>query len=160
MRTLLLSAVLYLLGVALVLLFRPTLMFHKDGRWKEFGTVSHLHTVFPFWMFCILWAIMSYIITFLLVGEYKEVKVAAGVVSASASGALLQETEPPEDLVQPLPTKQRKNSTAPPANTGANTMKPGYYILDKRELKRSGVPKYIYIGDAPPDVDDVPVDTD
>ena len=66
-----------------------------------------------------------------------------------AAAATLRETEPPEDLVQPLPSKKRGKATAVAATTPANTgnMKPGYYILDTKELKKTGVPKYIYVGD-------------
>ncbi len=75
MRVLLVSTILYLLGVAAILFLRPAPMFHEDGRWKEFG----LHgdsgtTLFPVWLFCIVWALTSYFITRVLVSE--------GVVSA------------------------------------------------------------------------------
>ena len=136
MRTLLLSAILYLLGVALVLFFRPRLMFHEDGRWKEFGTVSPDHTVFPFWLFCILWAAVAYLISVLGTGEFTDPK------------RLLTPTEPPEDLVVPLPPKTRNR---PLKIDDAGDMAPGYYVLNTKELKRTGVPKYIYMGEeAPP----------
>ena len=58
---LLLSCFLYLLGVVAILYFKPYLMFDKEGNWKEFSlTLSEKHTWFPFWLFCILWAILSY----------------------------------------------------------------------------------------------------
>jgi len=60
---LLLSCFLYLLGVVAVLYFKPYLMFDSEGNWKEFSlTLSEKHTWFPFWLFCILWAILSYAI--------------------------------------------------------------------------------------------------
>jgi hypothetical protein len=38
-------------------------MFDSEGNWKEFSlTLSEKHTWFPFWLFCILWAILSYAI--------------------------------------------------------------------------------------------------
>lgn len=36
-------------------------MFNEDGSWKEFGIYnSEKHTWFPVWLFCIIWAILSY----------------------------------------------------------------------------------------------------
>lgn len=61
MRVLLFSALLYLGGVTLVLFLKPKLMFNDDGSWKEFGLYSSdKHTWFPVWLFCIVWAIVSY----------------------------------------------------------------------------------------------------
>ena len=38
-------------------------MFDKKGKWKEFGFLSNeRYTWFPFWLFCILWSILSYAI--------------------------------------------------------------------------------------------------
>ena len=135
MRTLLLAAILYLIGIIILLLLRPSLMFDEQGNWKEFGTVSKGHTLFPFWLFCIVWAIVSYVISLLLVGEFK-----AGVSVYEASPM-----ETPEDLVPVLPTKTKgKNTTKIDAHAN---MKPGYYMLDAKELKRTGIPKYLYVGE-------------
>ena len=61
MRVLLVSCFFYLLGVVILLYFKPSFMFDKDGMWKEFGLVqSEKHTWFPVWLFCIVWAIISY----------------------------------------------------------------------------------------------------
>ena len=37
-------------------------MFTPDGEWKEFGIGkgNDTYTTFPFWMFCIVWAFISY----------------------------------------------------------------------------------------------------
>lgn len=150
MRTLLLSGVLYLLGISVVLLIRPTLMFTQDGTWKEFGTISTEHTVFPFWMFCVVWAIVSYILVLFIVGGEGGAVVTAAAVSRAVSSPLIP-TEPPEDLVTPLPTKtkHKKNSEI---HSEYGSMKPGYYVLDKRAVKETGTPKYIYVGKAPPSV--------
>ena len=60
---LLLTCFFYLLGVVIILYFKPELMFDKDGAWKEFGlTLNEKHTWFPFWLFAILWAMISYAI--------------------------------------------------------------------------------------------------
>ena len=142
MRTLLLSAILYLLGVAIILFFRPKLMFHEDGRWREFGFGVKEKTVFPFWLFCIVWAIVSYLLTMAFVDEHR------GGHGAHSRVPILKETETPDDLLMPLPlkTKSRAKATEVEGN-----MKPGYYVLDKRALKEKGVPNYIYVGEDPSD---------
>ena len=63
MRVLLYSALLYLSGVVLILFLKPTIMFNEDGSWKEFGlTNSAKYTWFPVWLFCIVWALISFAI--------------------------------------------------------------------------------------------------
>ena len=62
MKVLLFSLVLYLIGIAAILYTRPRLMFNHDGSWKEFGMGDDTTTRFPIWMFCILWAVVSYAI--------------------------------------------------------------------------------------------------
>jgi hypothetical protein len=152
MRVLLLSAILYLTGVALVLFLRPKLMFHPDGRWKEFGTGTADHTIFPFWLFCVLWGVLSYLITSLFVTE--PIGATAATATAAATGASpqlsLRETEPPEDLVMPLPPKTRgRNYESVAAEAAEGNMKPGYYVLDPKGSGIDGIPKYIYIGAEP-----------
>jgi len=135
MRTLLFAAILYLVGIVIILLLRPSIMFDEQGQWKEFGTVSADHTVFPFWLFCISWSALSYCITLFF-------------MDPSERGPLL-ETELPEDLVMPLPSKKKLKAASKQKDAEApyGSMKPGYYILDSKEMKKSGVPKYIYMGD-------------
>lgn len=154
MRVLLLSAILYLTGVALVLFLRPKLMFHPDGRWKEFGTGTADHTIFPFWLFCVLWGVLSYLITSLFVSEPISgagISAPAAVAATVASQQLsLRETEPPEDLVMPLPPKTRgRNYESVAAEAAEGNMKPGYYVLDPKGSGIDGIPKYIYIGAEP-----------
>lgn len=126
MRVLLLSMILYLIGIALLLFFRPSLMFHKDGRWKEFGIGNDETTIFPVWMFCIAWAVLSYGICRLIFKEphtHTLLSVAANDIS--------------ENLVQPL-------------SGPAEASKPGYYKLDASVLRKKGVPRYIYVGPETP----------
>lgn len=64
MKLFLISSFIYLIGVVLVLYFKPKLMFDEKGNWKEFGFVSNQkYTWFPFWLFCLVWAILSFTIT-------------------------------------------------------------------------------------------------
>lgn len=68
MRLLLYSGILYLTGVAIILALKPTLMFREDNAWKEFGIGRNpdKYTWFPFWLFAIVWAIVSYGIILIL----------------------------------------------------------------------------------------------
>ncbi len=125
MRVLLLSALVYLTGVVLVLYFKPALMFYEDGRWKEFGlTNGEKYTVFPFWLFCIAWSIVSY-----------------GLVKVfSPRGPKRIENSPTSSFSSMFPTSLFEPS---------KEMKPGYYVLDKNAMGVDGIPRYIFIGEAP-----------
>lgn len=142
MRVLLLSAVLYLLGVALVLFYRPKTMFTNDGSWKEFGMNSPDLTVFPFWLFCVVWGVLSYLTVNLFVSE--PTTTAAIVATATTTVA-----SSPDELM-PLPPKTKgRNADAIVAEAAAGNMKPGYYVLDKKGSRIAGVPKYVYVGTEP-----------
>jgi len=141
MRTLLFAGILYLVGVVAILLLRPALMFDEEGQWKEFGTLASDHTIFPFWLFCIFWGALSYCITMIFIHDSSHTSTL--IYGATTAAATLRATESPEDLVHPLPSK-KKSKAAATASHG--NMKPGYYILDSKELKKTGIPKYIYVG--------------
>ena len=136
MRVLLYSAVLYLLGITIVLYMRPKQMFHHDGRWKEFGVNGIDTTWVPFWLFCIVWAVVAYAIVRLL---YSEAPVE--VVKPRA--------KPVEEPLSPLPVPE---ATATPEQVKENSAqgKPGYYKLDEAVMKEKGVPRYIYVGEEKP----------
>ena len=140
------AAILYLVGIVVILLLRPALMFDNKGQWKEFGTISTDHTIFPIWLFCILWAALSYCITLVLI--HDPIHRSTLISGAATAAATFRETDLPEDLVHPLPPK-RKGKATKATETAAQreNMKSGYYILDSKELKKTGVPKYIYVGD-------------
>lgn len=126
MKVLLLSSLFYLIGIALILYFKPNLMFHENGNWKEFGLNQDAkHTWFPFWLFCIMWAFVSYgLSSFVcyLTNDSTTTDENSGIVE--------------------LNSKAKKNSK--------NTMKSGYYVLDKEAYDNNGIPKYIFLGsDAP-----------
>ena len=57
------AIVIYSIGLGILLHFRPAFMFHENGSWKEFGYQrDSRHTLFPFWLFAIAWAFMSYVL--------------------------------------------------------------------------------------------------
>ena len=124
MKLFFIAGIVYLTGVAVVLLLRPRLMFTDQGIWKEFaiGGNQETHTWFPFWLFCILWAIVAYLLVVLLTSDTlwnNRVEVEA-----------------------PAVRKASANGTKGP--------KPGYYMLNTEGSGIEGVPKYIYLGPAAP----------
>jgi hypothetical protein len=124
------AGVLYLIGVGIILAIKPSLMFSPDGAWKEFSiSKDTAHgTPFPFWLFCILWALLSYIIVLAIVSGFESQQM----------------------------TSTRKNTFIAPAPQGTVAdepegfvLPPGYYMLNKKG-SRGGTPKYVYIGEEPP----------
>ena len=126
MKTLLVAGLLYILVIAIVLAKRPAFMFTEDGNWKEFGVNrdTKQYTVFPFWMFCILSAILCFfVVTFF--------------------GKRLRSL--PEKATEVVAAVRASRSPA-----ATNELKPGIYMLNAEKTAVDGVPKYIYIGDRPP----------
>jgi hypothetical protein len=72
MNLLIFAGLLYLSGISTILLLKPDIMFSKDGNWKEFGIGRNpaTHTWMPFWLFAIMWAIVSYILSLILVRAF------------------------------------------------------------------------------------------
>ena len=52
-------------------------MFDTSGNWKEFAFKnSEKHTWFPFWLFCIIWAVLSFfIVSFFFGSSTKDVNI-------------------------------------------------------------------------------------
>lgn len=144
MQVLLYSSVLYLLGIAVVLYIRPKQMFHHDGRWKEFGVNGGETTWIPFWLFCILWAVIAYGTVRMLYSE----EVAVVPQARSRSRKVEVGSEEP---LSPLPVPE---ATPKQVQENSSQGKPGYYKLDEAVMKDKGVPRYVYIGaEKPDDVD-------
>jgi len=116
----------YIIGVATILVIRPTTMFHTSGSsWKEFGLSSNgTSTVFPFWMFAIVWALISYALATL--GMMFMATITLNSVPEYVS---------------------MDNINAKPISS-INTNPPGYYVLD--EMNQSSPPKYLFYGTQPP----------
>lgn len=143
MRALLFSMLLYLFGVALVLFFRPQFMFYKDGRWKEFGVGYEGTTVFPFWMFCIAWAVFSYAIGRTFFGH------SVALVATVAASRLSE-----DNSVEPLPVNVPSSAVESSGSSFAEAsspIKPGYYKLNSNASRKKGAPRYVYVGTELPD---------
>lgn len=139
MKVLLYSGILYLTGVAIVLFLRPQLMFHENGAWKEFGIGRDplQYTWMPIWLFCVLWAIVSYLLVILL----ADVGFLPGLWVSTV------------EVSRPTGTRGRSGSGAGAAAAAPAGMKPGYYMLNTEGSGIEGVPKYIYLGPAAPGQD-------
>jgi hypothetical protein len=136
----------YIAGVALVLFLRPTLMFRSaSGAWKEFGlgrggSGSDDYTLFPFWMFALSWAVISYAAATLAV-----VFFAASAASAASAAPVADIAANIATPISAAPPPTLAVGTPPPAATV-----PGYYVL---ETPASGAPpRYVYFGEKPPTV--------
>ena len=56
----LVSLVLFLILFAILLTYKPTLIFDKNGKPREFGIGYKNKTILPFWLMVIILAIVSY----------------------------------------------------------------------------------------------------
>lgn len=174
MEILWLAIVIYSVGVGLVLHFKPSLMFTEKGQWKEFGYQrGPRFTIFPFWLFAVLWGFSSYLLATMITWA---VPALALTVPFTAFGS--SESDEYDDFVAEVPevpevsevpevpkpetkrSRSRKNveplvfSSASP-NVKAKTKEkgtPGYYVLDTNS---SGIRKYVYHGPDPPDMTDL-----
>ena len=138
MKILLYSGLLYLAGVAIILILQPSLMFTEEGVWKEFGIGRNpdRYTWLPFWLFAIVWALLSYIIM---------------LIVAHGLGLPGIETEQQEPMaaVPAQPNLSYHNFITKPKGK-SNSLIPGYYILNREVTEATGTPKYIYLGPEPP----------
>lgn len=137
----------YIIGIAIVLFIRPNSMFSASG-WKEFGLANTAnYTVFPFWMFAIVWAVVSYAVASLFT-----LTVASLIGSDDMNSNLnvnLNTIATPVSKATPLPVP----AAAPvaPSPSPSATL-PGYYIL---EQAAKGPAKYVYYGPTPPTIENL-----
>jgi hypothetical protein len=143
MSLLIYSGLLYLLGISIILFYRPELMFTEDGNWKEFGLGRNRkqYTWLPFWLFAIMWAILSYIVVLVIVSHITE-PVAMTEINVSA------------EMIEPVNVSTKAMSANVPKKkpVSMNDMKSGYYILDVNETVKKGIPKYTYLGPEAPNL--------
>ena len=161
MELLWLAIVFYTVGLGAVLYIRPAIMFNENGTWKEFGYQrDSRHTIFPFWLFVITWAIISYMLS-MIVSASMIVPAAAAVSSAhSFATSMFEEKDeeediiemPDEEVVKP-PRRRSAAATKEPieesAAPGKEKPRPGYYILEEG-AQAKGLRKYVYYGSNPP----------
>lgn len=137
------AILIYILGMAVVLYTRPSIMFKPSGLWKEFGIgTTEGYTVFPFWMFSIVWAVTSY--------------AAVSVSSVLVSTIVQKSTDTVPSVNYPVATPISQSPISNTSNISANMQMaskrlPGYYILEN--LPEG--PRYIYWGVEAPTMQNV-----
>jgi hypothetical protein len=165
MEILWLAIIFYSVGLGLILHFRPALMFNENGTWKEFGyqrSSDSRHTLFPFWLFAIVWAFASYVlaaaISWTFLASPASVASAAGVAGVASTFSHYRQEESPmysdteeveeeqEEVEETLPVKRPRGR---PRKTEVKQPRAGYYVVDP-ETSESGLRRYIYYGDSPP----------
>ena len=129
------AGILYMVGVAVVLFLKPTIMFTPDGTWKEFGIGkgTEEYTTFPFWMFCLVWAFIAFTIVLFLEPSSPTVYDRS---PRSPYGPYS-----PSKVIDPYVETHDLNQPELPK---------GYYVLNKKATALSGVPKYVYLGPEEP----------
>jgi hypothetical protein len=146
MHVLFLALTIYLIGTTVVLYLRPSVMFHPGGTWKEFSlNPDPNHTYMPFWLFSILWALLSYLIaTFLqrrMIGEPQETADFEPIEVDEPAPAIVEQDINDFADVEAEPISK---------NMGLNKTRNGYYVLNTQKYSRNQVPMYVYYGDSPP----------
>ncbi len=139
MRELLFGGILYLIGIAIILVIKPSLFFMENGHWKEFGIGRNpkSYTWMPFWLFCIFWGIVSYSTVYLIIRALSRGSgVSNGNMNENTNNNAMMNAE-----VSMLPgantaprTRGLRRSRLPPAS--------GYYVL--RNDTRNNSPYYEY----------------
>lgn len=133
----------YIVGIAIVLFIRPNSMFSASG-WKEFGLANTAnYTVFPFWMFAIVWAVVSYAIASLFTLTVASL-IGSDDMNANLNVNLNNIATPISKVAAPAP--------APAAAPSPSATLPGYYILEKAA---QGPAKYVYYGPTPPTIENL-----
>ena len=134
----------YIVGIAIVLFLRPSLMFRSgSGTWKEFGVnTTGNYTIFPFWMFTMVWALLSYV--FATLGAVYLASISLKSVPRNSE----LPTVNLESVTKPI-SKAPSQISASEILTGTpnSNRLPGYYIL---ETPINAAPKYVYFGTEPP----------
>jgi hypothetical protein len=143
MRRLIVAGLVYLTGIAVILVIKPQYMFREDGRWKEFGigrdpaNFTHI----PFWLFAIIWAIISYASISILEDTFY------GHMNLESKCEQYQSRES-----VPVYNNSKANR---PRNSRVNNQQelvPGYYMLNESATGRNGVPRYVYLGPEEPEL--------
>ena len=147
MRRLIIAGLVYLTGIAVILLIKPQYMFREDGRWKEFGIGRdpEYFTHIPFWLFAIIWAIISYLTVAIIENSFY------GNNEISDSGDTNHYPPTQNTSRNSRNTKTSRNSVNS-ANLASKDVEltPGYYMLNESATGRNGVPRYVYLGPESP----------
>lgn len=150
-QTLWYAFAIYLIGIGFVLYLRPTLMFGPGGVWREFGLSNDEScTMFPFWLFAIVWAVMSYAIASMIMIVVAGMAINDEVPQFNGL-EIISEPEQIKPVSNTNNFKAAKINEAKINNSkGSNISnmnnKAGYYVLNTSKNE----PSYVYIGKEPP----------
>ena len=127
-------------------------MFTPDGVWKEFGIGKNeaRYTPFTFWLFCLVWALLSYIIVLLIAPLFER-----GSQTLTRSNKRNVRFTNDSDLVFDDEMESEPAEYSETAEFSQNPPKlpklpKGYYVLNRKASKIAGVPKYVYLGEDEP----------
>ena len=156
----------YIVGIAVVLFIRPSSMFRAGGTWKEFGlSTEGTYTVFPFWMFSLVWAVVSFAIANMFQIFFASTAIQS-LPSFGNESAIAAANANMSNIIQPI-SSVAAPAVATPAlpqfsqfpqivsNTSIPTIAappitetrlPGYYVLESAVNQ----PRYVYWGPEPP----------
>jgi hypothetical protein len=114
-------------------------MFQEDGRWKEFGIGrGENHSLFPFWLFAIFWAFISYGLGLVIMSQF-----AILAMSPEPGMPSIQQMAPPAEQ-QGAPSFMKPVSSMMGLQRDAV---PGFYVLQNVSGQQ---PQYVYYGTDPP----------
>jgi hypothetical protein len=159
MENLWLAILFYSLGLAAVLHLRPALMFNENGTWKEFGYKrDSRHTMVPFWLFAIVWAILSYAIATAIAWSYNSSTATAAAAGAAYYNSNMgswssgpedyeEEGDMEEEEIHPV-SQPVKRGRGRPRKTETAQPRTGYYVLEPQT--EGGLRRYVYYGSTPP----------
>ena len=143
----------YILGIALVLFFRPSLMFQEGaGVWKEFGVGSSAQrTLFPFWLFTIVWAFVSYVLATLFSVYIATIAIRSQDTSNNFLTPISTVTTAPGSSTMQQAAQAAQAIQAPDISSLSSKV-PGYYILETSPTEAA---RYVYFGQDPPSLSNV-----
>ena len=137
----------YIVGMAVILYLRPAFMFYaQTGVWKEFG-LSSGKTIFPLWMFAIVWAVVSFALA-----NFTNIFVSSVAMQGMPEEVLQKNMN---SIIKPIsksPPPAPPAAPAAPVAAASAAPAPGYYVL---ETPATGPPKYVYFGTAPPTLENL-----
>jgi len=142
MMTFLIAGFFYLTGIATILILKPHIMFTEEGVWKEFGIGRNpaTHTWMPLWLFAIVWAIVSYIISLILCSLLFKTSNRINSVQKIVNAINTPDTI---DEVIELPSEE----TIIKKSMKKGKLPSGYYLLNSQGKEGAGgIPNYIYLG--------------
>jgi len=110
------------------------------------GRPSATYTWLPFWLFSIIWAILSYLIV-LLIASHTGL---AGVHTPTDLPVTTETLDPEYVSRKSSSGHSVSGHSVSKKKMAPSDMKEGYYMLDLNETGKRGVPKYIYVGPEAP----------